>query len=259
MVSFKKLALVGAASALFSTVCGMPTDSNAVGVRDTAAAEFQASERRAPEVDVNIARSETDAVEKRVDIKMRLWWSQGGQVLFLIGRNLNVVGFPQELSDLVAGHTEGAPGQMLLHNFYNFIRTRHEDVYEWLTEQLPPVGVQIGAMWGTAERRGDFGFGINIPHGWTNPGTGGAGLLQRTVDAINDWASQNGAAHMVAIQQRANGFFNPSDIGAGPANKVKRSRTDQCPKDYNVLKIANEVVPNDVDFKKYYRWTEPCK
>ncbi|KAI2626993.1 hypothetical protein GGS26DRAFT_562339 [Hypomontagnella submonticulosa] len=257
MVSFKKLALVGAASALFSAVCGMPTDASsktALGVRDMAVAEFEAPERRAPEV-----IPESDGVTKRVDIRMRLWWSQGGQVLFLIGRNLNVRGFPQELSDLVAGHTEGAPGQMLLQNFYNFIQRRHSDVYEWLTEQLPPLGTQIGAMWGTAERRGDFGFAINIPGGWTNPGTGGAGLLQRTVDAINDWASQNGAAHMVAIQQRANGFFNPADIGAGNPHKLKRSRTDQCPKDYNVLKIADEVVPNDVDFKKYYRWTEPCK
>ncbi|KAI0379830.1 hypothetical protein F5Y04DRAFT_258435 [Hypomontagnella monticulosa] len=269
MVSLKKFALVGTTAVLLGAVYGMPAGSNnaALDVRVATSQEVEASERLAPNGLPGVVMEKFDTVRspsddhydmtKRADIRMRLWWAQGGQVLFLLGRNLNAQGLPVELQNLIQGLGEGTPGQMLLRNFYNFIQQRHADLHEWLTDQVPNVGGQIGAIWGTAARAGDFGFGFNLPGGLTNPGTAGGEFLGMLVNAINEWASQNGAGAMISQQQRSNGFFNPADIGGGPSNK--RSRTDQCPaKDYNVFKIANEVVPNDVDFKRYYRWVGPC-
>ncbi|KAI4858562.1 hypothetical protein F4820DRAFT_442232 [Hypoxylon rubiginosum] len=271
MVSFKKIALLGVASTLFSTVCGIPvTGSNveesALSARVAGAIENTAPERRAPEAPtvlstrISTARSvdsgsDDDGLTKR-DIRMRLWWAQGGQIVFMLGRTVNNLPLPQELRNIVAGHMEGTPGQMLFRNFMNWVESHHADVHEWLTEQLPEVGAQMGGLWGTGVRNGDYGFAINIPGGWTNPGSGGAALLSATVHAIHEWAGSN-----VAEQQRANNFFNPADIGAGrpPGKMAKRSRTDECPaKDYNILRIANEEVPNDVDFKRYYRWAGEC-
>ncbi|KAI4864648.1 hypothetical protein F4820DRAFT_422994 [Hypoxylon rubiginosum] len=82
------------------------------------------------------------------------------------------------------------------------------------------------------------------------------------VNAVGEWAAQNGAGGMLSQQQRPNGFFNSADIGGGPSSgkktKAERSRTGQCPaRDYYIFSIASEVVPNDVDFKRYYRWVNP--
>ncbi|XXH00590.1 hypothetical protein Hte_006938 [Hypoxylon texense] len=281
MVSFKKLVLAGAASALFSAVCAMPAGEagNGNGALGARIATPEEVKPRAPEAlpivpmeETAVARSlggADDDLTKRADIRMRLWWAQGGQVMFLLGRNLNAQGLPVELQNIIQGLGEGTPGQMLLRNFYNFIRQGHADLYEWLTEQVPGAGGQMGAIWGTAARAGDFGFAFNLPGGLTGPGTAGRAFLDMLVGAIGEWAAQNGAGGMLSQQERANGFFNPADIGGGPApgkkrmaTKVeerKRSRTGQCPaRDYNVFSIANEVIPNDVDFKRYYRWVNPC-
>ncbi|XXH02555.1 hypothetical protein Hte_008932 [Hypoxylon texense] len=252
MVAFKKIALFGAVSTLFSAVCGTPVAGSNVADPALSARAAGAIENAASAADTPAARSVGDDVLIKRDIRMRLWWAQGGQIVFMLGRTVNNLPLPQELRDIVAGHMEGTPGQMLFRNFMTWVESHHSDVHEWLTEQLPELGAQMGGMWGTGVRNGDYGFAINIPGGWTNPGSAGAALLSATVHAIHEWAGGD-----VAEQQRANSFFNPADIGAGQPGR--RSRTDQCPaKDYNILKIANEEVPNDVDFKRYYRWAGQC-
>ncbi|KAI0968550.1 hypothetical protein F4678DRAFT_464164 [Xylaria arbuscula] len=192
------------------------------------------------------------------DIKMRLWYSSGGQMLFLLGRTLSTNPLPQELIDLIVGRSQGVPGQLLLRNFYNYIETRNDDLFEWLNHSIQGYA-QIGGIYGERLRYGDYGFAFNIPTHLISAGTAGEAFFQMLITEVQNWASQNSAAGDVAVQLRSNGFFDPAIIGGGPSPATKRSRTDQCPNtNYNVLSIANDNVPNDVDINTYYRWVNRC-
>ncbi|RYC65701.1 hypothetical protein CHU98_g521 [Xylaria longipes] len=255
------LAVLNFAATLLTFVNGIPAldfgKGNAISARMTEVGELPTHSIR--EAAQNVDNDVKVASLGKRDLKMRLWHAPGGQMLFLLGRNFAVTPIPPELMDLIVGVNQGLPGQLLLRNFYNYIQTRNEDLYDWLHETIEGVG-KIGAIWGDGLRYGDFGFAFSIPSQYVAAGSIGGELFQNLVTEVQNWASQNGAAGDVAVQERANGFFNPSIIGGGPSPALKkRSRTSQCPNtNYNVLSIANEVVPSDVDINTYYRWTDPC-
>jgi len=79
--------------------------------------------------------------------------------------------------------------------------------------------------------------------------------LAGLVDAIRRFAEQDGG--VVTIIQRANGFFNPTNIGAGIALD-KRTRNDNCPALIDLLQYTTADVPQDLDYNTSLKWLDPC-
>ena len=108
-----------------------------------------------------------------------------------------------------------------------------------------------------------FGFGISF-----NTVPLGQGVVDEIRQAIIGWAQRGGG--IVQNLPRPNGFFNPNAIGAGGAKlKIKRSvdtgetelerrsRTDQCPNEGDLLRFATVDAP-DVDIERDVRWGGTC-
>ncbi|KAI1178004.1 hypothetical protein F4777DRAFT_540178 [Nemania sp. FL0916] len=261
MVSFKQLAIFGAALA---SVCALPTVNQGLdtkALRDVANTArdvdaFHINTAR-DESDVMVARTpdQDDALEKRVTMSRHVWWAPGGQAILMIG--LRISELPQEIVDTIAGYAEGVPGELMLRSFTDYLQQTNADLHEWVTEQLPGVGANIGAIFGTGDREGDFGFAFNVPNGLTNGGAGQQ-LWNSLVQAMRTWAGQGGGS--VDFQQRANGFYDASQIGAGPANKLKeRGRPASCPSTtHDFRKDKTQNIPDDVSINTYYRWAGQC-
>ncbi|KAH8664650.1 hypothetical protein BX600DRAFT_437184 [Xylariales sp. PMI_506] len=240
MVSFKKLLL--AATAILGTVSAIPTVSPPTSV-DVHSTLLQGRGQ--------VAETPGELTERQRKGRMTLQWSPSGSVLFLLGVPLPLAA---ELINAISGFSEGAPGQVVLNNFVDWVKDNplYESAYNLLTGS--PIGrVEVGGMWGTGAQKDIFGFGFwsaNMPS---------ASDLGNLVDAITEWASQNGG--LVQVIMRPNGFFNPGDIGAGPlqrnADTQERSRTDTCPA-IDMLQYQGTEVETDIDYKRYLRWAGQC-
>ncbi|KAI1366810.1 hypothetical protein F5Y08DRAFT_350704 [Xylaria arbuscula] len=270
MVSFKQLALLGTA---ISSICAFPAVNQAPdnkALRDisgtTSPVNVQPFARHdvetlhitptRDELTIKVARTadEDDDLSKRVTMSRHVWWAPGGQAIFMLG--LRIAELPAEIVDIITGYAEGVPGQLMLRNFYDYLQQTNEDVYQWVTEQLPGVQAQIGAIFGTGDRQGDFGFAFNVPNGLTNGGAGQQ-LWNMLIQAMQDWAGQGGQT--VDVQQRANGFYDPTQIGAGPAKLKARGRPGSCPAtNHNFLMDSAQDIPDDVAINTYYRWSGQC-
>ncbi|KAK8054554.1 hypothetical protein PG994_009621 [Apiospora phragmitis] len=238
MVSFKKILFLGAT--LMASVHALPTS-------DAALAHPQpesSSEEAFASGDLDIA--------KRASGRQMLQWSPSGTLVYLIGGPMQAITqLPAELQNLIAEHSEGTPAQMLLYNWVEWVKghlPQYRGAYNLYLDHLFGVGAQIGAVYGQGQAANLWGFGFHFPQ---QPS---AADLQNLRDAITAWGRQDGG--VVGVLQRANGFFNPADIGAGVPGK--RSRDDTCPKPVNVRKYASRDVPEDLDFKRVTRWAGMC-
>ncbi|KAK8062696.1 hypothetical protein PG997_014793 [Apiospora hydei] len=197
------------------------------------------------------AAATLDVVAKRAPRRQMLQWSPSGTLVYLLGAPIDAFAqLPAELRNLITGHGEGGPAQMLLYNWVEFVKShvsQYRAAYNLYLDHMFNVGAQVGGVYGQGQAANLWGFGFHFAH------PPSAADLQNLRDAIQAWGQQEGGA--VNVLQRANGFFNPADIGAGLR---RRSRDDHCPKPVDVLKYAKRDVPSDLDFKKLTRWAGMC-
>lgn len=108
MVSFKSLFVAGAF--LIAAVNSLPSqDLNGHGT-SIGSGITTLVERDGATMDTGLT--------KRAPGRQLLCWSPGGTVLYLLGS----LPLPTELQELVHGHSQGTPAQMLLYNWVEWVK-----------------------------------------------------------------------------------------------------------------------------------------
>ncbi|KAI2633332.1 hypothetical protein GGS21DRAFT_491056 [Xylaria nigripes] len=248
MVSLKKLFLFGVAIlGVASALPALPSPNSALSRRD-AFVEKDAHPIDATAISVTEGEEDSALIHKRGG-RMTLQWSPQGRIFFLLGAK-----FPQSVVDSLYGLGEGGPAKVLLKHFQDWLfqnRQNHQRAF-LLFKILKITG---GGVYGKAgdEIGNDFGFALvtgSLPT---------AGDIQKLLEAITAWASMDGS--LVQVLARPNGFFNPSNIGAGELAKrdvEERSRDNTCPASMDLLKYATKDVATDIDINRDIRWAGEC-
>ncbi|KAL8949581.1 MAG: hypothetical protein Q9222_004317 [Ikaeria aurantiellina] len=217
-----------------------------------AASVFAAPAANPVTLENGVEAVEPKPLEARVNGRMTLQRSLGGQFLFLLGGEL-----PAAVLQSFYALGPAGPARALLNEFSI-----------WLHQAGPNYNIALNALNGNTARVGGvvgkgiqdavgnlYGFGIyftNYP---------GMGVVANIEDAIVEWASKDGG--LIQTIGRPNNFYDPNMIGAGGTKKrdtelEERSRTDTCPADTNILKYANFDVPDNLDINKNIRWGGIC-
>ncbi|KAI1073831.1 hypothetical protein F5B20DRAFT_565760 [Whalleya microplaca] len=251
MVCFHKLFFIGATLATYANAIPtmVPEETSLSSRNSNEDSLLNITEIRVADREV----TDFEGVDKRNPRKgrMTVQWSRQGRLVFLLGAD-----FPQEIIQSFYSAGAAGPAKVLLNNFMEWAEKRFDEGLLHFEElrQLRRA-LASGSLYGKGDKLAagtDFGFGILL-----DPSTL-AESFSAMGQALNilDWAEQGGAN--VKLIERANDFFDFSQIGAGQRGNKARSRVSTCPANMDLLKYGTKTVSTDLALNKSLRWGGKC-